>query len=84
MEEEVQGFKRVPREVMWRPREAVFNGCELCMVGEAMEQFVIEGKDHICWDAGSCQFIKSSPQDPPLMFLGSSQPVIYCFLYNLQ
>ena len=38
-----------------------------CMVGEAMEQFAIEGIDHMGWDAWSGQFIKTSPQDPPLM-----------------
>ena len=37
------------------------------MVEEAMEEFAIEGIDHMCWDAGSGQFIKTSPQDIPLM-----------------
>ena len=32
-----------------------------------MEQFVIEGIDHMGWDAGSGQFIKTSRQDPPQM-----------------
>ena len=67
MKEEVQGIKGVPREVKWMPREAVVDGCRVCMVGEAMEQFAIEGIDHMGWDAGSGQFIKTSPQDPPLM-----------------
>ena len=49
------------------PREAVVDECRMCMVGEAMEQFPIEGIDHVGWDAGSGQFIKTSPQDPPLM-----------------
>ena len=65
MKEEVQGFKWVPREVKWMPREAVVDGCGVCMV--AMEQFAIEGIDHMGWDAGSGQFIKTSHQDPPLM-----------------
>ena len=39
------------------------------MEGEAMEQFAIEGIDHMGWDAGSGQFIKTSPQDLPLMEL---------------
>ena len=67
MKKDVQGFKRVPREVKWMPREAVVNGCMVCMVREAMEQLAIEGIDHIIWDAGSDQFIITSPQDPPLM-----------------
>ena len=37
------------------------------MVGEAMEQFTMQGMDHMEWDEGSDQFIKTSPQDPPLM-----------------
>ena len=52
MKEEVQGFKSVPREVKWMPGEAVVDRCMVCMVGEAMEQFVIEGMDHMGWDAG--------------------------------
>ena len=67
MKEELQGFKRVPRDVKWMPREAVVDGCGVCMVGEAMEQIAIEGIDHMGWDAGSGQFIKTSLQDPPLM-----------------
>ena len=67
MKEEVQGIKGVPREVKWMPREAVVDGCRVCMVGEAMEQFAKEGIDHMGWDKGSGQFIKTSPQDPPLM-----------------
>ena len=67
MKEEVQGFKRVPREVNWMPREAVVDRCGVCMAGEAMEQFAIEGIDHMGRDTGSGQFIKTSPQDPPLM-----------------
>ena len=39
----------------------------VCMVGEAMEQFTMQGMDHMEWDEGSDQFIKTSPQDPPLM-----------------
>ena len=34
------------------------------MVGEAMEQFTMEVIDYMEWDAGSDQFIKTSP---PLM-----------------
>ena len=49
------------------PREAVVDRCGVCIVGEAMEQFAIEGIDYMGWDAGSGQFIKTSPQDPPLM-----------------
>ena len=41
--------------------------CRVCMVGEAMEQFTMEGIDHMVWDAWSNQFLKTSPQDPPLM-----------------
>ena len=41
MKEKVQGFKMVHREVKWRPRETVVDGCGLCMVEEAMEQFDI-------------------------------------------
>ena len=52
MKEEVQGFKRVPREVKWMPREAVVDGCGVRMAGEAIEQFAIEGMDHLGWDAG--------------------------------
>ena len=37
------------------------------MVGEAIEQFAIEGIDHMGLDAWSGQFIKTSPQVPPLM-----------------
>ena len=40
-----------------------------CMVREAMEQFAIEGIEHMGWDIRSGQFIKTSPQDPPLMEL---------------
>ena len=69
VKEEVQGFKKVPREVKWMPREAVVDGGRVCMVGEAMEQFAMEGIDHMGWDKGSGQFIKTSPQDPPLMEL---------------
>ena len=32
-----------------------------------MEQFTMEGIDHMVWDAWSNQFLKTSPQDPPLM-----------------
>ena len=39
------------------------------MVRKAMEQFAIEGIDHIGWETGSGQFIETSPQDPPLMEL---------------
>ena len=60
LREEVQGVKRVPRE-------AVVDGCGECMVGEAMEQFTMEGIDHMEWDAGSDQFIKTSPQVLPLI-----------------
>ena len=67
MKEEMQGFNRVPREVKWIPREAVLDRCRVCMVGEAVEQIAIEGIVHMGWDAGSGQFIKTSPQDPPLM-----------------
>ena len=49
------------------PIEAAVDGCGACMVGDAMERFAIEGIDHMGWDAGSGQFIKTSPQDPPLM-----------------
>ena len=49
------------------PRETVVDGCRVCMVGEAMEQFAIEGIDHMGWNAGSGQFVKTSHQDPPLM-----------------
>ena len=38
--------------------------CRVCMVGEAMEQFTTEVIDYMEWDAGSDQFIKTSP---PLM-----------------
>ena len=31
------------------------DGCGVCMVGEAMEQFAIEWIDHMGWDAGSGQ-----------------------------
>ena len=37
MKEEVQGFKRLVREVEWMPKEAVVEGCGVCMVGKAME-----------------------------------------------
>ena len=67
MKGEVQGVKRVPREVKWMPREAVVDGCGVCMVGEAMEQFAIEGIDHMGWDAWSRQFIKTSPHYTPLI-----------------
>ena len=67
MKEEVQVFKRVPREVKWMPREAVVDGIRVCIVGKAMEEFAIEGIDHMCMDAGSGHFIKTSPEDPPLM-----------------
>ena len=36
IKEEVKGFKRVPMEVNLMPREAVVDGCRVCMVGEAM------------------------------------------------
>ena len=49
------------------PRKTVVGRCRVCMVGEAMKQFAIEGIDHMGWDAGSGQFIKTSPQDIPLM-----------------
>ena len=49
------------------PREAVVDGYGVCMVGEYMEQFAIEGIYHMGWDAGSGHFIKTSHQDPPLM-----------------
>ena len=49
------------------PREAVVDGYGVCMVGEYMEQFAIEGFSHMVWDAGSGHFIKTSPQDPSLM-----------------
>ena len=67
MKEEVHGFKRVPKKVKWMPKEAVVDRYRLCMVGEAMKQFAIEGIDYMGWDAGSGQFIKTSPKDPPLM-----------------
>ena len=60
--EEIQGVERVPRE-------AVVDECWACKVGEAMEQFPMEGIDHMEWDAGSDQFIKTSPQVLPLMFV---------------
>ena len=63
----MQGFKRVPRKVKWMPREAVMDGCWVCMVGEAKEQFTIEGIDHMGWDEGSGQFMKTRRQDPPQM-----------------
>ena len=47
MNEEVHRFKRVPREVKWMHREAVVDGCGVRMAGEAMEQFAIEGIDHM-------------------------------------
>ena len=53
MKEKVQGFKRVPREVKWMPREKVVDVCRVCRVGEAMEQFAIEGIDEMSWDTGS-------------------------------
>ena len=37
MKEELQGFNRLVREVEWIPREAVVDGCGMCMVGKAME-----------------------------------------------
>ena len=49
------------------PREGVVDGCGVCMVGEAMEQFAIEGIDYMGWEAGSGHFINTSPQDPALM-----------------
>ena len=49
------------------PIEAVVDRCGVYMVGEAMKQFAIEGIDHMGWDAGSGQFIKTSPQDLPPM-----------------
>ena len=58
--EEIQGVERVPKE-------AVLDECWVCKVGEAMQQFPIEGIDHMEWDAGSDQFIKTSPQVLPLM-----------------
>ena len=36
MKEEVQGFKRLPMEVKRMPKEAVVDGCGVCMVGKAM------------------------------------------------
>ena len=43
------------------PREAVVDRCGVCIVGEAMEQFAIEGIDQVGWDVGSGQFIKTCP-----------------------
>ena len=37
MKEEVQGFKRVPREVKWMLKEVVVDSCRVCMVEEAIE-----------------------------------------------
>ena len=54
----MQGFKRVLRE-------AVVDGCGVCIVREAMKQFAIEEIDHMGWDTGSAQFIKTSPQTYP-------------------
>ena len=53
MKEEVQGFKRVPREVKYMPGDVVVDGCGVCIVGEAMEHLAIEGIGHMGWDAGS-------------------------------
>ena len=35
--------------------------------GEAMRQFVAEGKGHMEWNMGFQTFDKASPQDPPMM-----------------
>ena len=48
-------------------QRGVVDGCWVFMVGEALEQFAIEGIYHMGWDAGSGHFIKTSHQDPPLM-----------------
>ena len=58
IKEDVQGFKRVLRE-------AVVDGCGVCIVREAMKQFAIEEIDHMGWDTGSAQLIKTSPQTYP-------------------
>ena len=60
IKEEGHGIKRVPREV-------VVDECMVCMVGKAMKQFTEEGIDHMEWDTRLKQFVKSNPQDPPLM-----------------
>ena len=44
-----------------------YNKCGICTVGEAMRQFVAEGKGHMEWNMGLQTFDKASPQDPPMM-----------------
>ena len=46
-------------------QRGVVDGCWVFMVGEAMEQFAIEGIDHMVWDAWSGQFIKTTPGPTP-------------------
>ena len=41
-----------------KAREEV-DGCEVCMVGKAKEQFTEEGLDHMEWDVRKEQFIKT-------------------------
>ena len=47
-------------------REEV-DGCEVCMVGKAIEQFTTEGIDHMEWDIWKEQFVKTHQQEPPVM-----------------
>ena len=43
------------------------DGCTVCMGGKAMEQFTEEGIDHMEWDRRKERFVKTNPQEPPLM-----------------
>ena len=48
-------------------RETEMDGCGICVVGEAMQKFTEEGIDHMEWDEGLDKFVKTNPQEPPLM-----------------
>ena len=42
-----EGIQEGALQVKWMPRETVVGRCRVCMVGEAMKQFAIEGIDHM-------------------------------------